>query len=214
MLTAQLASTGLAEKVTQPAAGGAPKQVGAAAEEALAAPGAEAGAPGAMWGAAAAAAEGARGEPAEGAEGASTSSGAQEDGQGADALDAGAGGQQQRGDRRVFVGGIPYASTEAELGKFLSGKYGAVSEVKFIYDNASMKFKGYGFVLFREAGAAAAARAEAFVPFQVRGSLLSRTADWWLARARECHVTTSNYSAAQLPARGEGREALPLPGAA
>lgn len=175
MLTAQLANTGLAEKVTQPAAGGAPKQGGAAAEEALAAPGAEAGAPGAPpRGAAAAAAEGVRGEPAEGAEGASTSSGAQEDGQGADALDAGAGGQQQRGDRRVFVGGIPYASTEAELGKFLSGKYGAVSEVKFIYDNASMKFKGYGFVLFREAGAAAAARAEAFVPFQSRTLNISK----------------------------------------
>lgn len=79
-----------------------------------------------------------------------------------------------RGDRRVFVGGIPYASTEAELGKFLSDTYGPVSEVKFIYDNSSMKFKGYGFVLFRDATAAQAARDGGFVPFAGRTLNISK----------------------------------------
>ena len=45
----------------------------------------------------------------------------------------------------VYVGNLPYSTTEADLNK-LFAEYGAVSSVKIIMDRYSGKSKGFGFV--------------------------------------------------------------------
>ena len=59
-------------------------------------------------------------------------------------------------NKRLFVGGLPFATTEDELREFFS-KAGAVESATIIMDRFSGRSKGFGFVeMADEAGAAAA----------------------------------------------------------
>jgi len=53
----------------------------------------------------------------------------------------------------VYVGNLPYNTTEADLNK-LFAEYGAVSSVKIIMDRYSGKSKGFGFVEMANRGEA------------------------------------------------------------
>ena len=45
----------------------------------------------------------------------------------------------------IYVGNLPYSTTEADLNELFTG-FGAVSSVKIIMDRYSGKSKGFGFV--------------------------------------------------------------------
>ena len=47
---------------------------------------------------------------------------------------------------RLFVGNIPYATTEQELQELFAGTGGAVKSVRIITDFDTRRSKGYGFV--------------------------------------------------------------------
>eukprot|EP01122_Echinamoeba_exundans_P012886 TRINITY_DN5512_c0_g1_i1.p1 TRINITY_DN5512_c0_g1~~TRINITY_DN5512_c0_g1_i1.p1 ORF type:complete len:309 (-),score=64.82 TRINITY_DN5512_c0_g1_i1:104-1030(-) len=59
-------------------------------------------------------------------------------------------------DRKLFVGGLMPFTNEQALGAHFQ-HFGAIEEVKIIYDKHTGRSKGYGFVLFREESAAQAA---------------------------------------------------------
>jgi len=77
--------------------------------------------------------------------------------------DRGAGGM---GDRSVFVGGLPRQADENALVYFFS-QWGAVAEVKVIYDNNNVS-KGFGFVTFTEAQTASLVKSYGTVEFMGR----------------------------------------------
>ena len=57
----------------------------------------------------------------------------------------------------IFVGGIPFAMSEAELGE-LFGKHGKVVSAKIILDRATGKSKGFGFVEMADEASAKSAQ--------------------------------------------------------
>jgi len=59
--------------------------------------------------------------------------------------------------RKLFVGGLPWKTTEKELREAFS-KFGEVEEVKVIRDRRTGKSKGFGFVTFESAESAMKAK--------------------------------------------------------
>jgi len=57
-------------------------------------------------------------------------------------------------ERTVFVGGISPKATEEALKQFFESNFGEVTSSKIIYDRATGRSKGYGFVSFQNADTA------------------------------------------------------------
>jgi len=62
-------------------------------------------------------------------------------------------------ERKLFVGGLPHETKHEDVKEHF-GKFGAVEKVKLMSDQATGRFKGFGFVVFEEVSAYAAALAE------------------------------------------------------
>ncbi len=62
--------------------------------------------------------------------------------------------------KRIFVGNLPYSTTDADLSEFF-GQYGEVSSAVVMMDQATSRSRGYGFVEMADDAAADAAIADA-----------------------------------------------------
>ncbi|KAI1716148.1 RNA recognition motif domain-containing protein [Ditylenchus destructor] len=60
------------------------------------------------------------------------------------------GGQNSSSGFSVYVGNIPYNTTEHDLGTFFS-TCGAVTNVRLVYDRETRRPKGFGFCEFADA---------------------------------------------------------------
>ena len=63
------------------------------------------------------------------------------------------GGQDQQVSKKIYIGNLPFSSTEADL-KDAFGRHGAVESVNIITDRETGRPRGFAFVEMEEASAA------------------------------------------------------------